>query len=254
MHGHPNKSCPLWDNKLLQRVSTGALNKSPCDQDSVSFTTRLAVTLLFNCLCGWRNFPELALHRATEKGNLFYSVFPTGGTCVTLTETFPYGTNSPNLLVGNLKVFRNFHKSFTVNNRARSWLTAEKTPWDVDLPGIALLLSCSPRRLSSLSIFTLVSVFPSWQSGVQPPPSSLLAPLPFFLWRNVDPSLITYCFHPACPFFCWFVSIFLCHIFLDDFGEQRSLWPSDNNVLDQYILCVHVCVHKFVCVCVCVCV
>lgn len=66
--------------------------------------------------------------------------------------------------------------------------------------------------------------------------------------------------NPRCPLFCSLVSISLCPIFLDDFREHWSLWPSDNNVLDRYSLCAHVCARKHVSACfraslssVCVC-
>ncbi len=58
-------------------------------------------------------------------------------------------------------------------------------------------------------------------------------------------------FYPLCPLFCSLVSISLCPLFLDDFREHWSHWPSDNNVLDRYILCVHVCACKYVSECLC---
>ena len=110
-------------------------------------------------------------------------------------------------------------------------------------------------------------LFPSWQSGIYPPTPFFSGCLHFSLsFKLCSSSPSTHLFYPLCPLFWSFVSICLCHIFCYDFGEQWSLWPSDNNVLDRYILacmwvhasmCICVCVqicHLCVCVCVCLCV
>jgi len=70
--------------------------------------------LLFNYLCGDRNFSALAHPHPWKGDHLLYSVFPWGSACVTLTENISihfkgsYRTNSHDVRVVNLKAFWNF--------------------------------------------------------------------------------------------------------------------------------------------------
>lgn len=111
-------------------------------------------------------------------------------------------------------------------------------PWDVNLPGIMVLLSSLPvftsPKVCPVPLPTHFSFFPADNQAYNP--HLLLLHMPSFwslaLFRS-SLSPYTHPLYPLCPPLCSLLSIFLWPIFLDDFGEHRSLWPSDNNVLDR---------------------
>ena len=114
-------------------------------------------------------------------------------------------------------------KSFRSDLNPTSWLTTAK-PWRRRL---AWNNDLSLMPLPFFSLCCLVSPFPScsWAHTC----------ISISLHLSSSLSWYAHTFAHALSSADWLLS--LCPIFVDDFREQRSLWPSDNNVLDQYILC-----------------
>lgn len=127
-------------------------------------------------------------------------------------------------------------KSFTSDLTLTSWLTAGK-PWR------CWLAWNNDLSLMSLPFFSLCRLVPPFLSCCwahnRISISLHLSSLSILSWY-------THILARALSSADWLLS--LCPIFVDDFREQRSLWPSDNNVLDQYILCA--CSGEFL-LCVC---
>lgn len=95
------------------------------------------------------------------------------------------------------------------------------------MPGITIFLSCFYFPLPSADLFLQPS-----RCGARTYTSTSLhfSSLSIMSW---DVRTLARALSSA----DWLLSLSPCPIFVDDFREQRSLWPSDNNVLDQYILC-----------------